>query len=120
MKSFEEYTKLAEIYQAYNHVSKFVEETYRSVIQGPLYFESVFNAARFLVNNIGIRTPAGINKVYIYHTLATLGFKFEAYSTARVGYEMLASMKVPDHMMEEIEVEALKIKTKPISDKEGF
>ena len=58
--------------------------------------------------------------MYIYHTLATLGFKFEAYLTARLGYEMLTNMKVPDHLIEEIEVEALKIKTKPISDKEGF
>jgi intraflagellar transport protein 122 len=32
LKAFEEYTKLAEIYQAYNNVSKFVEETYRTVI----------------------------------------------------------------------------------------
>jgi hypothetical protein len=58
--------------------------------------------------------------VYIYHTLATLGYKFEAYLTARLGYDVLATMKVPDHMMEEIEVDALKIKSKPITDKEGF
>lgn len=120
LKSFDEYSKLAEIYQAYNHVSKFAEEKYSSVIQGPLYYECVFNAARFLVNNLGNRQPLGINKVYIYHTLATLGYKFEAYMTARLGYDMLASMKVPEHLLEEIEIEALKIKTKPISDKEGF
>lgn len=29
-------------------------------------------------------------------------------------------MKVPDHLMEEIEVEALKIRSKPFQDKEGF
>ena len=28
LKSFEEYTKLAEIYQAYNLVSKYIEESY--------------------------------------------------------------------------------------------
>jgi hypothetical protein len=33
---------------------------------------------------------------------------------------MLATMKVPDNLMEEIEVEALKIRSKPFQDKEGF
>jgi hypothetical protein len=31
-KGFDEYTKLAEIYQAYNQVNKFVEESYQQVI----------------------------------------------------------------------------------------
>ena len=66
-----------------------------------------------MVNNLGTRQPNGINKVYIYQTLATLGYKFEAYKTARLGYDMLATMKVPDNLMEEIEVEALKIRSKP-------
>jgi len=100
-------------------VNRYMEESYRSVIQGPLYYETVFNAARFLVNNLGTRQPVGINKVYIYQTLATLGYKFEAYKTARLGYDMLATMKVPDNLLEEIEVEALKIRSKPFSDKEG-
>jgi intraflagellar transport protein 122 len=120
LKSFEEYSKLAEIYQAYNLINKYIEESYRQVINSPLYYESVFNASRFLVNNLGHRAPQGINKVYIYQTLATLGYKFEAYKTARLGYEVLSSMKVPDHMMEEIEVEALKIRSKPFQDKDGF
>lgn len=120
LKSFEEYTKLAEIYQAYNLVSKYIEESYHQIIQGPLYFETVFNASRFLFNNLGHRNPPGINKVYVYQTMATLGYKFEAYKTARLGYDLLTNMKVPDHLLEEVEVEALKIRSKPISDKEGI
>lgn len=89
MENFKEYLKLAEIYQAYNLVSRYLEESYRSQIQGELLDESVFNASRFLVNNLGKRSPKGINNVYIYYTLATLGFKFEAYKTAREGFEML-------------------------------
>ena len=56
-KSFEEYSKLSEIYQAYNLVNKYTEENYRQVINSPLYYESVFNASRFLVNNLGTRAP---------------------------------------------------------------
>lgn len=86
---YEEYLKLAEIYQAYQLVHKFVEESYRSVIQGPLFSEQIFNASRFLVNNMGKRQPNGINKVYVYYALSSLGFKFEAFRTARFGYEQL-------------------------------
>jgi len=59
------------------------------MIQGELYDESVFNASRFLVNKLGKRQPDGINIVYVYYTLATLGFKFEAFKTAREGFEKL-------------------------------
>jgi hypothetical protein len=76
-------------------IHKFIEESYQAVIQGPLFNEAIFNAARFLVSNIGKRNPLGINKVYIYYALSYLGFKFEAYKTARFGYEKLQTLKVP-------------------------
>ena len=111
---------MAEIYQAYHLINRHIEENFRTIIQGPLYYESIFNAARFLVNNLGNRQPNGINKVYVYYTLATLGYKHEAYKTARVGYDMLATLKVPLQWSEEVEIEALKIRSKPYSDKEDF
>lgn len=94
-KNYEEYLKLAEIYQAYNLVSKFVEDTYRSMIQIPLFQESIFNASRFLVNNLGKRQPNGINMVFVFYTMSTLGYKFGAYKTAREGYEKLLTLKIP-------------------------
>ncbi len=81
--------RLAEIYQAYQQIHKFIEESYQAVIQGPVFNESIFNAARFLVNNMGKRQPLGIQRVYIYYALSYLGFKFEAYKTACFGYERL-------------------------------
>ena len=54
-----------------------------------MFNEAIFNASRFLVNNIGKRNPLGINKVYIYYALANLGSKFEAFKTARFGFEKL-------------------------------
>jgi len=35
--NFDEFTKLAQIYQAYHLVHKFIEVSYEAVIQGPLY-----------------------------------------------------------------------------------
>ena len=87
--SFEEYMKLSEIYQAYHLIHKFIEESYQAVIQGPLFNEAIFSASRFLINNIGKRQPLGISKVYIYYALSILGFRFEAYKTARMGYEKM-------------------------------
>ena len=84
--NYEEYLKLAEIYQAYNLVNRFVEENYRAIIQGPLYNESIFNASKFLVANLGKRQPSGVNTVYVYYTLATLGNKLGMYKTARQGF----------------------------------
>lgn len=52
-KNYEEYMKLAEIYQAYNLIHRFIEESYQAVIQGPLFNEAIFNASRFLVCNLG-------------------------------------------------------------------
>jgi hypothetical protein len=87
--SFNEYMKLSEIYQAYHLIHQFIDESYQAVIQGPLFNEAIFQAARFLANNLGKRQPLGISKVYIYYTLSVLGFRFEMFKTARVGYEKL-------------------------------
>lgn len=120
MGNFTEYLTLAEIYQAYNVVSRFLEESYRSMTQGELFNEAVFNASRFLVNKLGRRQPAGINIVYVYYTLATLSFKFEAYKTAREGFEKLQSLKIPQKWVGQIEVQHLKLRSKPFQDKEGL
>lgn len=61
-----------------------------------------------------------MNLVYVYFTLSKLGFSFEAYKTARFGFEKLSTLKVPDQWAEEIEVDALKIRCKPNSDRENF
>jgi len=113
LKQYEESLKLAEIYQAYALVNRYIEESYRSITQGPLFNESIFNAARFLVNNMGKRSPTGINIVYVFYTLATLGFKFGAFKTAREGYEKLQTLKIPAQWAHQVEIETLKIRSKP-------
>ena len=96
LSSFEEYMKLSEIYQAYHLIHKFIEESYQAVIQGPLFNEAIFNASRFLISNLGKRQPLGISKVYIFYALSILGFRFEAFKTARIGYEKMQQLKIPN------------------------
>ena len=90
------------------------------MIQGPLFNDSIFNAAKFLINNLGKRQPLGISKVYIYYALSVLGFRFEAYKTARAGYEMMQYLKVPSNWTEEIDLANLKCRSKPFSDKDSM
>ena len=118
--SFEEYMKMSEIYQAYHLIHKFIEESYQAVIQGPLFNDAIFNASRFLINNLAKRQPLGISKVYIYYALSILGFRFEAYKTARVGYDKMHQLKIPTEWQEEVDLANLKCRSKPFSDKEGF
>lgn len=113
MTSYSEYLRLAEIYQAYNLVSRYLEDSFRSLAQGDLFAESVFNASRFLVNNLGATTPSGINVVYVYYALATLAFKFEAYKTAREGFEKLQLFKIPSKWVAQVEMQHLKLRSKP-------
>lgn len=95
-QNFLEYLSLAEIYQAYHLVNKYIDEANREIVQAPLFCESAFNAARFLANNLKAKSPTGVNLVYIYFTLSKLGYQFEAYKTARFGFEKLQNLKVPD------------------------
>mmetsp|Transcript_39028 Transcript_39028/g.59442 ORF Transcript_39028/g.59442 Transcript_39028/m.59442 type:complete len:123 (+) Transcript_39028:2651-3019(+) len=95
LASFHENMKLSEIYQAYHLIHKFIEESYQAVIQGPLFNEAIFHASRFLINSLGKRQPLGISKCYIYYALSVLGFRFETYKTARLGYDKMQKLKIP-------------------------
>ncbi|CAI2371085.1 unnamed protein product [Moneuplotes crassus] len=120
LKRFEENSKKAEIYHAYDHVHKLIEDPYHSMVHGSLINETIFNSSRFLVNTISSQSLQGINKVYIYYALSLLGSKFEAFRTARFGYEKLQTLKISPEWQEEIDLAALKIRCKPFSDKEQY
>lgn len=118
--NFNEYLTNAEIYQAYNLVHKYIDESGRDVNHTPMFSEAAYNAARFLANTLKTKVPTGVNLVHVYFTLSKLGYQFEAYKAARYGFEKLQTLKVPDMWAEEIEVDALKIRCKPNADRENF
>jgi intraflagellar transport protein 122 len=123
MDNHKEFLKLAEIYQAYSLVNTYIEETSytkTSAFSDEVIQEAIFNASRFLVNNLGSRVPNGINIVYVFYAMATLGYKFEAFKTAREGFEKLLSLKVPKAWQERVDIDHLKIRAKPYNDKEGL
>ena len=89
MKRYSNFLLLSELYQAYNLVNRYLEQSVAQV-PDPLFDEATFNAARFLQNNLPkTHNPPGLSKVHVFYALASLGFKFENYKTSRYGYEQL-------------------------------
>jgi len=120
MKNYDNLKRLAHIYYAYDLVNKYLEEPFQDVIGGALYYNCVFNAACYLLNIMGKMNPLNVSKVYLYYTVGKLGAQQEAYWTARNAFEALETMKIPVDWQNTIDLESLKIKAKPFTDKEGI
>ncbi len=120
LKEYQRRKKLAQIYYAYDLVNKYLEEPVQDVIGGALYYNCVFNAACYLLNIMGKMNPPNVSRVYLYYTVGKLGSQQEAYLTARTAFEALETMKIPVEWQTAIDLESLKIKAKPFTDKEGI
>lgn len=106
----------AEAYYAYDFVRRYVEEPFH--VTASNFDECVFNASRMLFNLLGSSSLEGVKPLYIYYSLGKIGRKLQAYKTARFAYEKLQSLSVPPHWQEEVELAALSIRAKPLSDNE--
>jgi intraflagellar transport protein 122 len=120
LRSYARFRKLAHIYYAYDLVIKYLEEPFQDVIGGITFSSCAFNAACYILNIIGKETPPNISRIYLYYTVGKLGGQQEAYWTARNAFEVLKTAKIPAEWQSVIDLEALKIKAKPLIDKEGI
>lgn len=120
LRSYGRFRRLAHIYYAYELVNKYLEEPFQDVIGGISFSSCVFNAACYILNIIGKETPPNISRIYLYYTVGKLGSQQEAYWTARNAFEVLKTAKIPAEWQSTIDLEALKIKAKPFTDKEGI
>lgn len=111
---------LADIYNAYDSVYKFIEEPFSNDLL-TIDHTGLFNTCRFLVNKISVLTDTKRNNfspAYIYYALAFLAKEFEAYKTARFTFEKLSLMNFPPKWQSKIDLEIVLIRTKPYTDKE--
>ena len=120
LRSYDKYRRLSHIYYAYDLINKYLEEPFQDVIGGISYSNCVFNAACYILNIIGHDNPPYISRIYLYYTVGKLGSQQEAYWTARNAFEILQTAKIPVEWQSVIDLEALKIKSKPFTDKEGI
>ena len=74
---------------AYDHIYKLISNPYQNQVHGGMQNDTIFNASRFLVNTFGTIHADGVNKAFVYYSLSHMATKFEAFKTARYGYDKL-------------------------------
>ena len=120
VKEFKDSISLADCFNAYDYVYKFIEEPFNSDIIS-MSEHSLFNAAVFLVNKISnmnsfLSQAKDISPSYIFYCLGQLAKKFEAYKTAQLCFQKLANLQFPQAWSEKIDKDIMNIRTKPCLD----
>lgn len=122
LKEFKDSCDLADIFNAYDYIYKFIEEPFSSDVIG-MGQNELFNASRFLVNKISSLKPNNIQfrsvlPSYVFYCLGVLAKQFECFKTSRFSFEKLANLNYPLSWGEKIDLEIMNIRTKPYVDKE--
>ncbi|KAJ3091116.1 hypothetical protein HK102_001633 [Quaeritorhiza haematococci] len=116
LQNFYKYCDLAEVYYAYHHVHRYMDEPFTSHLP-----ESLFNMARFVQNYINNKpTPPGVSKAYVLFALARLSRSLGAFRLARSAYEKLQMLRLPEEWEDQVDLCALTIRTKPSVDREDL
>ncbi|KAI9105021.1 WD40-repeat-containing domain protein [Phlyctochytrium arcticum] len=114
VKSFQTTYQLAEVYYAYHHVARYVDEPFTAHLP-----EALFNMARFVWNYLSHhQPPPGISKVYTLYALTRLCRALGAFKLARYAYEKLQTMNIPAMWQETIDVGTVTIRSTPAVDKD--
>jgi len=113
LKQFEHFRYLANQYFAYAVVHKTTDEPFSS-----LEPESVFNAARYLMNTHSVQIPYGISRAAILWALGKQGELVGAYKLARHAYDRLGNLRVPELWQASVDLETLILQSKPFTDHE--
>ena len=122
VKEFKDSNDLADCFNAYDYIYKYIEEPFNSDIIS-MSEQSLFNACIFLVNKITsmnsfLSQAKDISPSYIFYCLGMLAKKFEAYKTAQYCYQKLANLQFTQLWAEKIDKEIMNIRTKPCLDGE--
>lgn len=123
LKEYKDAVDLADIFNAYDIVYKYIEEPFSSDLL-TIDNHGLFNTCKYLVNKItNIKTNnrqiKGISPSYIYYALAFLSKQFEAFKTARFSFEKLNTLKFPMSWQSKIDYEIMSIRSKPYIDKDN-
>ena len=122
VKEFKDSNDLADCFNAYDYIYKYIEEPFNSDIIS-MSEQSLFNACVFLVNKISnmnsfLAQAKDISPSYIFYCLGILAKKFEAYKTAQFCFQKLANLQFSHSWTEKIDKEIMNIRTKPCLDGE--
>ncbi|RLN56691.1 hypothetical protein BBJ29_006329 [Phytophthora kernoviae] len=122
---------LSELYYAYAMIYAFTDEPFTTLLP-----ESLFHAARFLLNKLTARgntggsrggggstvvvasPPPGISLGNIYFTLGHHALQLESYKLARQAYDKLLQMKLRLDWQPVVECTAMTLQARPYADRE--
>ncbi|KAI9985818.1 hypothetical protein PInf_024591 [Phytophthora infestans] len=122
---------LSELYYAYAMVYAFTDEPFTT-----LQPESLFHAARFLLNKLSARgsngragggngnaavtapPPPGISLSNVYFTLGHHALQLESYKLARQAYDKLLQMRLRPDWQAAVECTAMTLQARPYADRE--
>jgi intraflagellar transport protein 122 len=110
---YKEYQRRADLYFAYHAIQRYIDEPFTSHLP-----ESLFNIARYILQEVGSDVPHGISRVSCLFALAKQSRNLGAFKVARTAYEKLQAFKLPASVRNHIDLGAITIRSKPFSDKE--
>uniref|UniRef100_T1IRE0 Intraflagellar transport protein 122 homolog n=1 Tax=Strigamia maritima TaxID=126957 RepID=T1IRE0_STRMM len=113
LEKFKENYRNADMYHAYHKIQRFIDEPFTSCQP-----ETLFNIARYLVNEMTQSVPDGISKVATLYALAKQSRSLGAFKLARFTFEKLQQLRIPPRFQELIDLGALTIRSKPFHDAE--
>jgi intraflagellar transport protein 122 len=114
---FNQNQSLAEIYNAYGNIYKYLNEPFTTHLP-----ETIFNMCVYLLYKLSSQgehhgVPDGISFSSIIFVLAKQAMQLSAYKTARIGYDRLRTMLIiPNVWREEVERLFLILKGRPPTD----
>jgi intraflagellar transport protein 122 len=112
-----EYEHKADLYYAYSSIHTYITSPFTSYQE-----DMLFQVSRFIINSLGNADsiPGGISKASTLYTLAKQAMKVGAYKLARHAYDRLSKLQVPSKKQEEIELDALIVQARPVSDEKDY
>lgn len=112
LEEFDRCRRTAEQYYAYHSVHKYTDEPFTALTP-----DTVFNISRALLAQL-LRdaAPYGIKKAYCLFALAKQAKALGANKLARLALERLQTFKVPIAWQEQVDLFALTIRSRPITD----
>ncbi|KAL1117127.1 hypothetical protein AAG570_004455 [Ranatra chinensis] len=113
LSKYYEYEKFASIYYAYHTVHRYLEEPFTSYQP-----ESLFNIARYLMQETKTVQPSGVTQFAILYALSKQARNLGAYKLARQVLDRMQNLRIPPQFQEYIDVATLLVKGKPYHDSE--
>ncbi|XP_034942292.1 intraflagellar transport protein 122 homolog [Chelonus insularis] len=110
---FQEYSDKADIYYAYHDVFKYMEEPFTSLMP-----EALFHISRFLLMKTHGKRMENVSKITIIYALVKQARILGADKLAIQLIEQMREMKIPDHLLGQIELVTLSARAHKYRDPE--